>query len=182
MFIKNKSGQKIPVFAWDVLNDTPKTGDAANITARYRKDGGSVTQSNDANPAEVDATYMPGVYEFDPLQAETNCDALWWYAKSATANIRIEPLFLFPQPDVPGIFTTVNDAGASATVFKTDLTEATADHFKDAYLYFHSGVNAGQSRLISAYALDGGLGKFTTSAFLDAPTTGDRCEVLGRSE
>lgn len=181
MFIKNKSGQKIPVFAWDVLNDTPKTGDAANITAKVRKDGGSVASSNDANPTEVGSD-MPGVYEFDATAAETKCDALWWYAKSSTANIRIEPLFLFPQPDVPGTFGEVNDAGATTTVFKTDLTEATADHFKDAYVHFLSGANAGQSRLITAYVLDGGLGKFTTTAFLDAPATGDRLEVLGRSE
>ena len=181
MLIKNKSGQKSPVLAWDVVNDTPKTGDSANITARYRLDGGTVTVSNDANPTEVDSTYMPGIYEFDALAAEVNGDALIWYAKSATANIRIEPVIIGPRPDVPATFGAVNDAGASTTVFKTTITEATADHYKDAYLYFHSGVNAGQSRAITAYVLDGGLGKFTCTAFLDAPATNDRFEVVGRA-
>jgi hypothetical protein len=181
MLIKNKSGQKIPIFAWDALNDTPKTGDAANITARYRKDGGSVTQSNDTNPTEVDATYMPGVYEFDPLQAETNCDALWWYAKSATAYIRIEPLFMFPLPDVPGTYGAVNDAGADTDDFDTDLTEASDDHYNKLYMVFLSGVLTGQARKISDYV--GSSKNITVSdPFTDAPTTGDRFVILGRSE
>jgi hypothetical protein len=179
MWKKNVASQKIPVYAHDILNDTGKTGDAANITARVSLDGGAVAQSNDANPTELDATYAPGVYIFDMTQAEMNCEMGILYAKSATANIKLDPVIYLPQPDVPGTFGAVNDASPSTTEFDTDITEATADHFKDAYLHFLSGANTGQSNPISAYALSGGKGVFTTSAFTDAPATGDRFVVLG---
>lgn len=181
MLRKNVASQKIPVFAWDVLNDTPKTGDASNITARVYKDGGAAAQSNDVNPAELDATYAPGVYIFDMTQAETNCEMGVLFAKSATANIKLDPVFYLPQPDVPATFGAVNDAGAGTTDFDTDLTEATNDHYNSLYIVFLSGVLTGQARKISDY--DGSAKNITVAtAFTDAPTTGDRFAILGRSE
>jgi hypothetical protein len=71
-FRKNTASQKWLVFAFDRTDNTAKTGDAAQITAKIRKDYGSATTTNDANPTEIE----DGFYEFDLTQAETNADVL----------------------------------------------------------------------------------------------------------
>lgn len=94
MLFKNVASQKIHVYAYDSTTGAAKTGDAANITAYVSLDG-TANAIDDTNPAEVDATNMPGVYVFDLAQAETNCNSFALYAKSATSNIRIEPIIGF---------------------------------------------------------------------------------------
>lgn len=95
---RNVASQKIAVFAWDTSANAEKTGDAANITARISKDGAAVAQTNDVNPTELDVTYAPGVYLFDLTQAESNCDLLTLFAKSGTANIKLEPVIIYTLP------------------------------------------------------------------------------------
>ena len=46
---KNTASQKVIVFAFDSTTNTPKTGDAANITAYISKDFGAVTVLTDTN-------------------------------------------------------------------------------------------------------------------------------------
>lgn len=94
MLFKNVASQKVHVFAYDSTTGAAKTGDAANITAYVSLDG-TANAVDDTNPAEVDATNMPGVYVFDLAQAETNCNAFALYAKSATANIKLDPIIGF---------------------------------------------------------------------------------------
>jgi len=95
MFYKNTASQKIAVFAWDTANSTEKTGDSAQITAQISKDGGATAATDDTNPTELDATDAPGIYIFDMLQAETNTDLLTLFAKSSTADIKIEPVIIY---------------------------------------------------------------------------------------
>ncbi len=94
MLFKNVASQKIHIYAYDSTTGAAKTGDAANITAYVSLDG-TANAVDDTNPAEVDSTNMPGVYVFELTQAETNCDSFALYAKSSTANIRIEPIIGF---------------------------------------------------------------------------------------
>ena len=94
MLFKNVSNQKIHIYAYDSTTGAPKTGDAANITAYVSLDG-TANAVDATNPAEVDATNMPGLYVFDLAQAETNCNAFALVAKSSTSNIRIEPIIGF---------------------------------------------------------------------------------------
>lgn len=94
MLYKNVASQKIHVYAYDSTTGEPKTGDAAQITAYVSLDG-TANAVDDAAPTEVDSTNMPGIYAFDLTQAETNCDAFALYAKSSTANIRLEPIIGF---------------------------------------------------------------------------------------
>jgi hypothetical protein len=67
----------------------PVTGDAANITAQFSKDDGAPAASNDTNPTESDATDLPGYYDFDLTQAESNCDKFKSKAKSSTAGVQV---------------------------------------------------------------------------------------------
>ena len=94
MLFKNVASQKIHIYAYDSTTGAAKTGDAANITGYVSLDG-TANAIDDTNPAEVDATNMPGIYCFDLAQAETNCNSWAIYAKSSTANVRIEPIIGF---------------------------------------------------------------------------------------
>lgn len=181
MLKKNVASQKVAVLAWDVTDDEPKTGDAANITAQISKDGGACAATNDVNPTELDATDAKGVYLFDLTQAETNADLIVISAVSSTANIKLDPIFLYPHVDVPATYGEVSDVAASTTIFDTDLSEATNDHYNNMFVCFLSGVLAGQSRKISDYD---GTGKTITvaTAFTDTPGNGDEFVILGRSE
>jgi len=82
---KNTAGQKIIVFAFDRTDNTPVTGDAANITANLRKDNGSAVATNDTNPTETE----DGFYAFDLTQAETNADTLQGFPASVTADVQV---------------------------------------------------------------------------------------------
>ncbi len=84
---KNTSGQKLTVFAFDATTNTPKSADAANITAYYDLDDAGVTVLTDTSATEKDATNAKGYYIFDLAQAETNGNKILFSAKSSTANI-----------------------------------------------------------------------------------------------
>jgi len=104
---KNVASQKVAIYAYDSDAGAPKTGDAANITARLSKDAAVSAATNDANPTELSATHHPGIYVFDLTQAETNADMLVLSAVSATADVVIEPVILYA---LPGDNTALNAA------------------------------------------------------------------------
>lgn len=81
---KNVAGQKWIVFAFDITDGTPKTGDAANITANIRLDGGGANEVDDTNPTELE----DGYYAFDITQAECNADLLSLHPESSTSDIQ----------------------------------------------------------------------------------------------
>ena len=91
---KNVASQKWRVFAFDRTNGAPKTGDAANITAKIAKDWGTKTSVTDTNPTETE----DGYYEFDISQSESNGNVLDLYPESSTADIQVI--------GVPGSFVT----------------------------------------------------------------------------
>lgn len=80
---KNESGQKWLAYAYDSTTGSAKTGDAANISGKIRKDYGSLTALGTAAPAELESGY----YTFTLAQAETDADVLDLVPVSATANI-----------------------------------------------------------------------------------------------
>jgi hypothetical protein len=91
---KNVAGQKWYVFAFDLTDNTPKAGDAAQITANLYIDG-VLNAVDDVNPTELE----DGYYAFDLSQAETNGDYILICPASSTANIQVV--------GVPGaVFTT----------------------------------------------------------------------------
>ena len=87
--LKNVASQKWRVFAFGgpghANEGEPITGDAAQITAKLSKDGGTLTATNDTNPTELES----GWYEFDMTQAETNADELFLVAVSSTTNVEV---------------------------------------------------------------------------------------------
>ena len=144
MLFKNVAGQKVPVYAHDTNADAPKTGDAANITARISKDGAAVAQTNDVTPAELSATLAKGVYLFDLTQGETDCDLLIPSAASSTADVHIEPVIIYTQggavpkaaPGAAGGLPTVDEnnrlAGIQGTINTLDALDTAQDARHDA--------------------------------------------------
>ena len=85
---KNKAGKWI-VFAFEDEGGTnpgePVTGDAANITANIRIDGGAANAVDDTNPTELEG----GLYVFDITADESNGDSLALAPSSATSNVNV---------------------------------------------------------------------------------------------
>jgi len=98
---KNVASQKWRVFAFDRTDNSPKTGDAANITAKICKDWGTKDAVTDTNPTEIE----DGYYEFDLTQSETNANNLDLYPESSTTDIQVI--------GVPGNYVTTVIAGAT---------------------------------------------------------------------
>jgi hypothetical protein len=92
---KNVAAQKVTFLVIDTAANTPKTGDAANLTAYVSKDDGAVTVLGDTSATELDATNAPGLYSFDLTQAETLADKLVFSGKSSTSGVRVIPLLLY---------------------------------------------------------------------------------------
>lgn len=93
---KNVASQKWVVFAFDRTDNTPKTGDAANITANLRIDGGGANAVDDTNPTELE----DGFYVFDLTAAETNGDYILISPASSTSDIQVIgcPAAVFTTP------------------------------------------------------------------------------------
>ena len=80
-----------------------------------------------------------------------------------------------------GVVVDDNDPDPTATLFETNLTEATNDHYNGAFVVFASGALLGQSRRIMDY--DGTNKVLSVAvAFTEAPAAGDAFVILGRSE
>lgn len=86
---KNTAGQKWIVFAFGgaghASEGEPITGDAANITANVRIDGGAANAVDDTNPTELE----DGYYVFDITAAESNGDLISMHPESSTANVEV---------------------------------------------------------------------------------------------
>lgn len=157
--------QKVHVYAYDAMTGTPKTGDALNITGYVSLDG-TANAIDDTNPAEVDATNMPGVYVFDLTAAETNCNAWALYAKSSTANIRIEPIIGFTTAGT----ATALDANAiqvSSATTAADTLELFAEALKQDSGQIDDGTFAAGAINAAAVA-DGAIDAATFAADVDA--------------
>ena len=117
--------QKLAVYAYDVAAaDAPKTGDAGNITAQISKDGGATNASNDVNPTELDATDAKGIYIFDLLQAETNCDLFILSAVSSTGSIRLDPVIAYTTDDLTGDTSTYDPSNDGLQAIRDAITAA----------------------------------------------------------
>jgi hypothetical protein len=85
---KNTAGKWI-VFAFGLPDhanpNQPVTGDAANITANVRIDGGAANAVDDTNPTELE----DGYYVFDITAAEANGDNILLTPASSTANVQV---------------------------------------------------------------------------------------------
>jgi hypothetical protein len=108
--LKNTSGQKIALFAFDYTTGAPKTGDAANITPYINVDWAGITGLTDTSASEISSSNAPGWYLFDVTQGETNGNALHFTAKSSTSNVVIVGRLVFTSdPTISTRIDTIDD-------------------------------------------------------------------------
>lgn len=184
---KNVASQRVAVFAYDTVAQAPKTGDAANITARVSLDGGASAPTGTTNPTEVDATNMKGLYLFPLTQAESNADLFALAAVSATADVVLEPVIIYTLPgSAAGVHSAVQSMAANSltaaaiaaaamngkgdwnigkTGYSISGTKTTLDTLQDISL---AGVNAEVDTALS----DLRLGELMVSALGSQPAAG----------
>ncbi|MEM9019957.1 MAG: hypothetical protein AAGC44_05280 [Planctomycetota bacterium] len=123
MLRKNVTGQKLRVFAFDLLTGEPVTGDASQITCRVAKDWASPEALADTNPAEVE----DGYYLFDLSQAETDADVLDFYPESSTADVQViaVPGTVYTMP--AGLYSAAANYTTTRGLAGTSLPDAAAD-------------------------------------------------------
>lgn len=188
LLLRNTSGQKITVFAFDLATQEPFTGDASSITCKISIDGGTFTALTDTNPTENEA----GRYTFDLSQAETNGYSLRFIPVSATGGVMViaipESISTLPAAFI-GIATerflravnaitigTVGSSASTTSVPTSALNPAATkiDQFKGQILCFDKDTTTtnlrGQKTVITG---NDGSGVLTVTALTDAPQSGD---------
>ncbi len=105
---KNTVGKWI-VFAFNRTDNTAKTGDAANITANVRIDGGAANAVDDTNPTELEGGY----YVFDITAAEANGDLVLITPVSTTTDIQVIGVPGAVYTDAPNYNSTIAQTGDS---------------------------------------------------------------------
>ena len=120
---KNVASQKWYVFAFDDTDNSAKTGDAAQITANIRIDGGAADGVDDTNPTELE----DGYYVFDLAQGETNGDYILICPASSTSDIQVIgcPMAIWTTP--PYFSTLSIDSNGRLDIIKVAGTTQTAN-------------------------------------------------------
>lgn len=129
---KNVAGKWI-VFAYGLPNHASPgvaiAGDAANITANIRIDGGAANAVDDVNPTELE----DGYYIFDITAVESNGENLLLTPQSATANVQViaVPGAVWTRP---ANFSTlgIEADGDITQVVLTDTTTTNTDMVAEA--------------------------------------------------
>ena len=104
----------VEFLAWDTAANAPKTGDSANITLRWVKDGTSAALTT-TTVTEIDATNCPGLYKCDLSATETDAKMGTLHGKSATASIYVMPV------EVGFVYTPTAAITVTGGTIKVDL-------------------------------------------------------------
>jgi hypothetical protein len=158
----------------------------STLASQISKDGGAMAAAG--TPVEI-ATNSGFVY-LDLTAANMNADTV---AGKITSTEGIDiPFVLYPEEggDIRVNVTQMNgdginsgavatDGGNTATTFKTNLTEAVSDFWKDAFIKFTSGSLSEQVKKITAY---NGTTKFITvsGGFTGTPSASDTFDIINR--
>ena len=93
-----------------------------------------------------------------------------------TAKCPIATLLCYPKRKIG---TVVADTGNTASTFKTDLTEATNDWWKDVFVMFiDNAALDGQVKKVTAF--DQATDFITTDAFTTVPTAGNKFIIINQ--
>ena len=133
-------------YVWD-SSGNPKTGDAANITVRIRKDAGTL-QAATNSPVEVDATYAPGRYSITLTAAEMSAHTIDIFPKSSTSGVQCQSLTLVTDDNyTANTYTTVGEINGQTQKLQFDannrvvaLTAVNQD--KSGYALSTAGIDA----------------------------------------
>lgn len=129
---------------------------------------------------EVDATNAPGLYRLDIPDGACAVGADYTIISLGFSGVLSEAveIVLDPMPDVV-TFIVQADGLNTATTFKTNLTSAVDNFYKDAWITMRTGTLANQVKQVSSYT---GATKFITlvSPLTAAPNTSDTGVIVNR--
>lgn len=119
-------GQSLTItyVAWDTAGNQGKTGDVANHTLRWIKDGTAAAPSN--SPGEVDPTNAPGVYKITLTAGECTCHVGVLAGVSSTSGVSIIPLAVTFESISEDEQNAVADAVLSRNV--SSVEDSAGDH------------------------------------------------------
>jgi len=145
---KNTASQKWIVFAFNVTDNEPLAGDAANITGNLRLDGGVADAIDDVNPTELE----DGYYAFDLTQAETNADLILIAPASSTASIKVigVPGAQYTTPITLAAINAECDTAITDAALATAANLATVDTNVDAILVDSNDLQTNQGSWLTA--------------------------------
>lgn len=124
-------GVTLAYVAWDTAANAGKTGDVANHTLRWIKDGTSSAPTNSS--AEVDGTNAPGLYKVALTNAECTCDFGTLAGKSSTSGVSIMPIAVsFEQIPTDAWNSVVIETGINARQALAIIGSAVAGLTSDA--------------------------------------------------
>lgn len=134
-------------------------------------DGGTFNNTG-SNPAEIGST---GRYSLALTAAEMDADNI----HISIENASMDPVDYTMMTSGDPTGKIVADGSNTALTFKTDLTEATNDYWKDLLIVFTSGSLVDQVKRIATY---NGTSKFITvySGFTGTPSGDDRFILVNR--
>lgn len=156
-------GMTVVFTVWSVADDSPATGEAANLNIYIIKDGASAVAA-DGTPAEVDATNAPGEYRLvltDGSSGEMDAETVTVCGTCDTVDVVVIPLHI--QTDAYPVAADILTQAAAA------LVAVHLDHLL--------AVDTGASLPGAAGALfqdlvedDGGAWRFNANALEEAPS------------
>lgn len=149
----------VQYYAWDSVANTPKTGDVANHTLRWIKDGTASAPTNSAS--EIDSANAPGVYKVTLTSAETTCHIGTLAGKSSTANVFIVPITITFE------LLPTNAAGTAGGVPTLDGNTSIPANVK----YIDGNATNGNNATLSLKSLD--IRNNTGSALIAKSTGGN---------
>ena len=103
--------------AWDTSGNSGKTGDSANHTLRWVKDGTSAAPSA-PSITEIDSTNAPGLYKASISASEADCNIGTLCGKSSTSGVAIIPITIAFEngPEIADHILTRNWASVALSV------------------------------------------------------------------
>lgn len=145
----------------------------------------------------VDGTNMPGVYEIGipdaaidatsegsvviMLKGATNMAPVLLEIELDTVDYRSSSwaqLMLSAGQILSGTVSTGTTASTTTLFAASDITEATANHYKGRIVIFTGGNLSGQAVAINSYSLVSGEGVFTVDLMTEAPANTDTFVIV----
>ena len=157
-----------------MVSATDGSGYTSPVTWYYSGDGGGQTIGATCTHAGL------GYHYASPSQGQTNYDHIAFTFTGASAVPVTVQVYTYAMSvanetllnaGASGLVYSTCTAGSSVTEIRTNLTEATNDHYNGRTITFLSGALAGQSSDITDYV--GSTKYLTVTALTEAPANTD---------
>lgn len=162
----------------DFTTTSPTTGAAASASSTTVNVFEDVTDTAIVTPSATERSGQTGNYRVQVACTTANgFEVGKSYNVVVTATVSsvsakaVIASFVLSPPVYYG--TVVADGSNTSGTFKTDLTEATTDHWKDALLVFLTGSLAGQVKKVGAFNPTTDF-VTTVTSYTGAPSASDR--------